>query len=624
MARRYLALLVAFTLGAAACSSPAAQTTTTRAATLASTSTTEPVAIEDVEAAFTELPFNEFLDASYEQLLRRSPETVTALGIGDQLGMGNGQLDNLSDAYLRQTRDLETKILETLETYDRHDLAPDEQISYDVYEWYLDRQVRGHEFAYHDYKVNYFITSYNSNLLELMTEVHPLETLEDVEDYLLRLEGIGGQIDQVLEGLEIRKGMGIAPTAFVVDWSIGALREDLAGIASSPAAPNPKALAIYTTFLDRIEHLELDERASRDVAQRAEDAIRGGFIPGWQSLIAHLESIKSQAREEVGVWGLPDGDRYYEFLLRHHTTTELTPDEIHELGLEQVARVQDEMAAAFDALGFSEDKDLGALRSQARGSGGYLDGDTPEAEAELLKMYEQMIDSATSAGEAYFSGGPEAPMIIVPEPVGQGGYYVAGTADGSRPGAYHAGIQGEGLSRYTLATVLYHEAVPGHHFQISFAQELDLPNIRRFETFTAYLEGWALYAERLAFEMGLYSDDAFGDVGRLELELLRAVRLVVDTGIHHRHWTREQARTYMIEAMGDRSWTHEVERYVSYPGQATSYMIGQQTILDLRADAAAALGDEFDIIAFHDIVLGSGSLPLAVLETVVAGYISGD
>ena len=204
-----------------------------------------------------------------------------------------------------------------------------------------------------------------------------------------------------------------------------------------------------------------------------------------------------------------------------------------------------------------------------------------------------------------------------------GGYYVPGAADGSRPGAYHAGIQGQGLSQYTLATILYHEAVPGHHFQIALAQELDLPAVRRFSIFTAYVEGWALYAERLAGEMGLYSNDPYANVGRLEFELLRAVRLVVDTGIHDRQRTRAEARSYVVEAMGDSKWTHEVERYIPYPGQATSYMIGQQTILRLREDAVAASGDEFDIIAFHDVLLGSGSLPLAVLEDVVEACLDG-
>ena len=492
-----------------------------------------------------------------------------------------------------------------------------------MYEWHLDVRVRGHQFMYHDYPISYFLTSYNQTLVPFLTDEHPLQTVGDAEDYVARLGQIGRQIDQVLEGLEIRRSLGITPPGFVIDWTIGTLEDGFSGIASSKSAPRPQALPLYTSFQERLDAIELDQATKRDLLSRAETAIKNGFVSGWNALIDYLEMIRPEARDDVGVWALPDGDAYYTYLLRRHTTTKMTGDEIHELGIAQVERVQSELRAAFDHLGYPADDDLGSLRARARRDGGFLDGDTPEREAELLAMYEELIDIANREGENYFSTRPSGEMILVPEPVGRGGYYIPGSADGSRPGAYHAGIQGLGLSRYTLATTLYHEAVPGHHFQIALAQELDLPSVRRFTIFTAYVEGWALYAERLAGEMGLYANDPYGNIGRLELELLRAVRLVVDTGIHHHQWTRAEARDYMIEAMSDSSWTHEVERYVSYPGQATAYMIGQQTIIGLREDASDALGDTFEVIGFHDVVLGSGSLPLSVLEDVVASYVDG-
>jgi uncharacterized protein (DUF885 family) len=327
------------------------------------------------------------------------------------------------------------------------------------------------------------------------------------------------------------------------------------------------------------------------------------------ALIEHMEQVEPVASADAGVWRLPDGEAYYEWLLRDHTSTDLTPDEVHEIGLDQVKRVEAEMRAAFDALGYPADASLGELRQRARDEVGSIPVQTDTEVAAALEQYDGMIAEAEEALRPLFGMWPQSELEVVPNPQG-GGYYVAGTTDGSRPGGYHVGIGGQ-ISLVTMATILYHEAVPGHHTQIGLAQELDLPIFRRYIQYNAFAEGWALYAERLAAEAGLYDDDPYGNVGRLELELLRAVRLVVDTGIHSKRWTAAEARSYMDEVIP--GWSHEVERYMVLPGQATGYMIGQQVLLDLRDPY------EEDLVAFHDLVLGGGSMPLGVLEAVVGG-----
>ncbi|HDL50267.1 MAG TPA: DUF885 domain-containing protein, partial [Actinobacteria bacterium] len=240
---------------------------------------------------------------------------------------------------------------------------------------------------------------------------------------------------------------------------------------------------------------------------------------------------------------------------------------------------------------------------------------------QVLETFESLIDEAERRSLKYFDLLPKAEVIVVPEQVGAGGFYMPASVDGTRPGVFHAGVAGGRIPTCTMPTITYHETVPGHHLQIALAQELDLPSFRRYYQYNAYAEGWALYAERLASEMGLYEDDPYGDIGRLELELLRAVRLVTDTGIHSMGWTRQKAQGYMNRYVP--TWAHEVERYVVVPAQATGYLIGQQEILRLREKAADALGNGFDIAEFHDVVLGGGSIPLDVLERRIDDYITG-
>lgn len=627
------ALAIVLSIGVSACTgassetSPPPETSTTAAVTgstqvsdpaASSTATTTTVAVTAELTALDGLAFDDFLEVSFEMLLVRSPQFLTSLGVSDQVGFRNDRMDDLSPQYLGETQALEVGILDRLNTYDRSSLSARDALSFDVYEWYLDQKVRGHRFAYHDYPVHHFVNSYNFNLILFLSEEHPLSTIEDAEDYITRLSQIDEQVEQVLERLRISEEMGVMPPSIIVAWTSGALQEDLGG-TRDPGAVRTSRLALYTSFADRLEAVEgIDEPTRASLLDRVETELAESFVPAWVALIDHMETIRAQASSDAGVWRLPDGDAYYEWLLRDHTSTDLTAGEIHQLGLDGVARVERELRSAFNRLGYPEDASIGDLRRRAADDAGFLDGSSAGGREEVIGEYDRLIAQAEEVGADFFNLWPEARVGIVAEAAGRGGYYVAASVDGSRPGAFHAGVGGT-IAAYTMPTITYHEAVPGHHTQIAIAQELDLPTFRRYIQYNAFAEGWALYAERLAAEMGLYENDPYGDIGRLELELVRAVRLVVDTGIHSLGWTRKEARDYMDETIS--GWSAEVERYMVLPGQATGYMIGMQTILDLREQLAA--DGMLDIAAFHDTVLGGGSMPLSILEAVVEDSING-
>jgi len=614
-----LTLAIATAFAMAACTGTGSESslpidTSTSPATTASTQPTETVpeatTTTTVQVAAAELSdldglgFDDFLEESYEFLLLRNPEFLTSLGLSDEYGLRDDRLNNLSPEYLEETQALEVGILDRLRTYERSALSAEHAVSFDVYQWYLDQRVRGHRFAYHDYPVHDFVNSYNFHLILLLTEEHAIETVEDAEDYLSRLSKIDEQVAQLLDRLRISEAMGVFPPEIIATRAKATLRGDLGG-TDEPSAVRVGRLPLYTSFVDRLKGVNgLDEPTRVSLLNRAIAELEESFVPAWVALIDHLEQIEPSASPDAGVWRLPDGVAYYGWLLREHTSTDLTAEEIHRLGLEQVARVEAELRAAFDDLGYSKDAAIGELRRRAAEEAGFLDGSGGGVEA-VVSAYEDLIIRAEESLQQSFNLWPQADIGIVPEPW--------------NGGSFHAGA-GSNVAVYIMPTVTYHEAVPGHHTQIAIARELGLPTFRRFVEYNAFIEGWALYAERLASEIGLYEDDPYGNIGRLELELLRAVRLVVDTGIHAMRWSDQTAHDYMSETISE--WSHEVERYMVYPGQATGYMIGMQTILDLRDQTAAA--GTLDIAAFHDTILGGGSMPLSVLRATVEESLNGD
>ena len=570
---------------------------------------TTPTTLNADSLGITGLDFDEFLERSYALLAVRDPQGLSSAGVAESYGLRNDLLNDLSDDFIRETQAIENAILDELRRFDRELLDDDQRISYDGYEWYLRHQVEGHQFMYHDWPVHHFVNSYNFNLLLFLTDQHTVASVEDAEDYVARLRQIDRQVGEVIDGLQRRVDAGVLPVRELVDLAVQRLQRDVGGAASADGVDVTR-LDLYSSFEENLRGAGIASETAASLLDQARDALGTSFLPAWLALADYMRSLRPLASEQAGVLRHPDGDAYYEHLLRVQTSTDLTPQEIHDLGLAEVDRVQTELREAFNDLGYPMDHSLEALLRRAAQEAGSTSG------SQAVALNEALIDEAETVFRPWFELWPQHPVQVIPDPAG-GGYYVAGSVDGSRLGAFYAGTNQRSL--LSVPTINYHEAVPGHHTQIGIARSLDLPSFQNFITHNGFVEGWALYAERLAHEAGLYQDDPYGNIGRLQLELLRAARLVVDTGIHHFGWSSLEARAYLNSVIP--AWAHEVERYMVLPGQATGYMVGMQEILRLRELAMDALGDSFDLAEFHTVVLGSGSQPLSVLSDMVAGYI---
>ncbi len=579
--------------------------------------------IDGIIADLEGLPIDEFFDESYKQLLLRYPERLTELGISEWFGLRNDQLNDISDKYIRETQQLEAAILDLLKTYDRSELSYEQQISYDVYEWYLDDLVRGHEFMYYDYLMHHFLISYHDELVRLFTEYHPFTSKEDAEDYISRLSQVNRQVEQLIERLKLREEAGVIPPRFILTMTESILADFLRSYSRDASAIDGKFIVLYTVFDEKIEEINMSEEEKEVLREAALTQMRESVIPAYLRLLEYIEYLETVATMDAGVWKFPKGDEYYAYMLRHETSTELTAEEIHEIGLAEVDRIKKEMRSVFDELGYPEDENLSDLVNRAISDGGFIDTYTQAGKDEVVSTYEEILDEVSQRLNTVFVVHPEAELIVVGEPSfgGGGGYYVGASLDGSRPGAFHTGVGSSLVPKYRMPTIAYHEAIPGHYFQISIAQELDLPLFRNDVIYNGYAEGWALYAEQLAWELGLYEDNPYGNIGRLDMELLRAVRLVADTGIHAKKWTREEAKAYMKEALGSDRFSDEVDRYIVLPAQATGYKVGMLKILELRQKAMDELGDQFDMKEFHHVVLCNGGMPLTLLEKVIQDYI---
>ncbi|MDH3261889.1 MAG: DUF885 domain-containing protein, partial [Acidimicrobiia bacterium] len=341
-------------------------------------------------------------------------------------------------------------MLELLQGFDRDALAPLSRTSFDVYEWWLDLQVDAHRFAYHDYPVHHFVNSYNDNLLLFLTEEHPLTTVDDAADYLSRLSQIDEQVAQLIESLERREEMGNIPPDFIVSMTISRLTGDLNG-AKTVASARPATLPLYTTFRDRLELVDdLSDADRQGLLDEALRRVTESFVPAWMDLIEHMQSVQPIAGSDPGLWRLPDGDAYYQHLLREMTSTDLTADEIHQIGLDQVDRLQTELREVFDALGYPRDAATPTLLGRAASDAGFLSGSTAAGKQDIVAAWQQLIDDIDGRLDPYFNRRPAAGVIIIPEDFGAGGYYVAASVDGSRPGSFHAGVGGSSIPTYVM------------------------------------------------------------------------------------------------------------------------------------------------------------------------------
>ena len=488
-------------------------------------------------------------------------------------------------------------------------------------DWFLERQVEGEKWQFHNYPVNQLFGVQNQ-FPSFMANTHQLLAKRDCEYYVMRLDALPKKFDQLLESLKVREQKQILPPRFVVEEVL----KEMTDFIAKPAAENILSTS-FKTRAAKIDNLTEAERV--DFQKQVEASVTSHVYPAYQKLIDYFNGIESKTTADDGVWKLPDGDAFYAYALHDNTTTTLKPDQVHELGLHEVARIEGEMRTILDSNGFAG-QPIGESMVKLGKEPRFLFSNDDKGRADALAEYTRLINTATERCKQLFLTYPKAKCDVrrvetFKEATAPGAYYQGGAMDGSRPGIFYANLRDMNeVPKWTMPTLAYHEGIPGHHWQISIAQELkNLPQFRKVIPFTAYAEGWALYCEWLAKQAGWYDNDPFGDLGRLQAELFRAVRLVVDTGIHAKHWPRAQAITYMLEktGMGEKEVTAEIERYIVNPGQACAYKVGMLKIQELRARAEQELGDKFDQREFHETVLKNGALPLEILEEQVNEYI---
>jgi len=571
----------------------------------------EPEVMETAAALPPEwigLPVGRFLEQASGALVARNPETVTHLGIGAMLGIGNSQLTPLDPAYTLETHGLEAAVLEHLQSYDLSQVPASERLDARVYGWYLESTVDGHRFADHDYTVHPFITSYPQSLERFLVAIHPLRSDRDAVDYVERLSQVGDRFDELIAGEERSEAIGAIPPRFILEQVLDELREAASSV--------PTASAFYAAFAERTQDLQWASARRDEFLERVENEVADSVLPAYRRLVAHVERLVERASDEGGVWRHENGEAYYAHLLRTYTTTDQTAEEIHQIGLAEVARIRAQVADLAQALGLDPGLSLVNLYAHLADREGTVTGE------ETRTMCEGLLDEISRRVAPAFLRKPDAKGLVVVAG-SEDAFYTPGSLDGSRPGLFYAPTAVE-TPRHEIPTLTYHEAIPGHYFQHSVAAGADIAIYRTGLSFTAYAEGWALYAERLAWELGAYEKDPEGDLGRLQAELFRAARLVVDTGIHAMRWTYEQAVEYMLENTGleEDFVRREVVRYIVLPGQATAYKVGMLKILELRRRAETMLGSAFDLAEFHDRLLREGSVPLGILEELVDAYIA--
>ncbi|MCP5021622.1 MAG: DUF885 domain-containing protein [bacterium] len=578
--------------------------------------------IDQLEAARGKR-FHEFLERVFERELQDSPEWMTRLGMDDR----NGEWNDRSERAQEEAHSRLQKALARMRREFRvRRLSAEDQLSYRLFEYDAERRFEAYRWRFHNYPVNQMHGRHKA-APSLLIGAHRITNLQQAEAYLKRLEGMGAMLTQLGKDIQKRETMGILPPSFVFPKVIQDCRNVISGRPFSDMGETSILLADFTKKLASLESLSADR--SEALLGRAEYALISSVGPGYEHLIQILEEQQSRASEDDGIWKWPDGDDFYAFALRRTTTTDLTSDEIHTMGLEEVARIHGEMRVIQERVAFKGrlTRFFEHLRTDsafyfpetARGKQAYLDGAT----AIIAGMRKRLPE--------VFGTLPKAEMEVraveaYREKSAGKAFYSSGTPDGSRPGAYYANLyRMEDMPTYQMEALAFHEGIPGHHMQISIAQELqDIPRFRKFGGYTAYSEGWGLYTEYLPKEMGFY-EDPYSDFGRLAMELWRACRLVVDTGIHDKKWTRQQAIDYLVQNTpnpeGD--CRKAIERYIVMPSQATAYKIGMIRILQMREEAKNRMGERFDLRGFHDVVLRSGPLPLHFLEDRVRAWSQG-
>ena len=563
---------------------------------------------------------NEWFEARYEDMLTRSPMSQTYLGRTS----AQDKLDDASQIAQEESAALTEQWLKDMKKrFDIDRLDEQSKLSYILYEFSAKDDLASHKFSENEYVFQH-MSGPHSDLPSFLINFHNITDIESAENYVERLVATERYLGQYMARAETQLTRGVILPKFVYAKLISAARNVITGAPFDSGENSP----LMADFKSKIDATDIGPVDKQQLIKRAEAALTNSVGPAYSSLIDMFERHEAIATDDDGVWKLPGGAAYYQARLKHYTTTDLTADEIHEIGLSEVARIQDEMRSIMMQVGF--DGTLKAFYEFLRTDPKFVHPNTDVGREAYITEAAAIIDDMKGRLDSLFITKPKADMIVkrveaFREDTAFGAFYSQPSLDGSRPGTYYINLKDMAEQpKYLAQALAYHEGIPGHHMQIAIGMELQyLPKFRTLGGHTAYIEGWALYAEAVPKELGLYTDP-YSDFGRLSMEIFRAARLVVDTGIHSKKWTREQAVKYYLDNIPNPEGDvrAEIDRYIVWPGQATAYKIGMLKIMELRKNAEAQLGNAFDIREFHDVILANGSVPLDVLEDLVSDWIN--
>jgi uncharacterized protein (DUF885 family) len=584
-----------------------------------------PALAQPAQAGARDQALDALLTNWFNEDLADNPGFATSLGLDTgELAALRGRLGDASQARTEADRAKAVRRYRELQAFGHAGLSPAGQLNYDIADFRGQVATMGARFHCGNaggrpapYVVSQLGGAYYQ-VPDFLDTQHPIHNAQDADYYLSRLEQFAGNLDQESDRIRHDASLGVTPPDFVLDKAISNLER----LRGTPAGE--------TSLVRSLARRAREARVPGNYEERATALVTGPIAASLDRQIAALRALRPNASHDGGVWRLPEGEAYYALGLRANTTTTMGGEEIHRLGLQQVAEIQGQLDPLLRAAGYTQGS-VGARINAMNVDPRYLYPNTDEGRAALLAQLNEYVADIRPRLPRMFNTIPRAQLQInrVPPAIeagAPGGYYQGGPLDGSRPGIYYINLKDTAeWPKMGLKTLTWHEGIPGHHFQGSIAREAGtLPIYRRAGGFSAYAEGWALYAERLAGELGVYDDDPLGRIGYLQSYLFRAVRLVVDSGLHHRRWSREQAIRYMIDnaAEPEGSAIREIERYCVWPGQACAYKVGQTVIAGLRDEAERRMGPHFDLKAFHDTVLLGGSLPLTVLQRRVRAWMA--
>lgn len=579
----------------------------------------EAISAEDIKAESAKA--NAYFEKTFQEEVDESPMLQTQLGIKKDYGSWDDMSSQAEAEDLEQAKQRLNYLKDSINVK-----ALDEAtaLSYKLAKQSLEHEIEDYSYRLYNYPINQMHGAH-AEIPAFLINMHRVDNVEDAQAYISRLKGLKQVFLDIAEGLGTRETNGIIPPKFVFDKVIDDTRNLLKG---RPFEKSNELSTLMNDFKSKVDALEIDEEEKQKLIAEAEVALTNEVQEAFSHLLTVLEDQRQRATTDDGVWKFPKGDKFYNLALKRTTTTDLTAEEIHQIGLDEVARIHGEMEAIKEQVGF--EGTLQDFFKFMREDEQFYYDDTQEGKEAYKEKATNLIEVMKGELDKLFLTKPEADIVAkAVEPFREKSagkaFYQQPALDGSRPGTYYMNLYDmKAMPTYQMEALAYHEGIPGHHMQIAISQELeDIPKFRKFSFYTAYVEGWALYSELIPKEIGFY-EDPYSDFGRLAMELWRSCRLVVDTGIHAKKWTREEGIEYYKTNTpnAESDCVKMVERHIVMPSQATAYKIGMNKIVELREEAKKTLGDKFDIKEFHDVVLVNGALPLNVLEDLVDDWVA--